>query len=190
MGVGGQERRKKKTQNVPVHELHGVKKNQAMGRAETAAWAQGKKPCQAHREELGKQDSGTCSEIQDSTCREQPEVVGGEANPHGCSRSSAAETPALQREGILLKALSSSSSQHRSCRATGPQCAKKASRGEGSACLFLFLFFCLFWFCFALVLFGFHFFFLFFSCLFLQLSASRPGLSSQGRRRSRGLRWS
>lgn len=70
----------------------------------------------------------------------------------------------------------------------GHRAAKKASRGEGSACLFLFLFFfCLFWFCFALVLFGFHFFFLFFSCLFLQLSASRPGLSSQGRRRSRGF---
>lgn len=89
MGVGGQERRKKKTQNVPVHELHGVKKNQATGRAETAAWAQGKEPCQAHREELGKQDSGTCSEIQDSTCREQPEVVGGEANPHGGGPSTA-----------------------------------------------------------------------------------------------------
>lgn len=85
MGAGGQEKRgkkkpkPKKTKSVTVAAAQQLEKNQGKRTAGTATWAQAQLS-QEHRE---KQYSGTCSEMQDSSCREWPKNGGRRSKPTG-----------------------------------------------------------------------------------------------------------
>lgn len=91
--------------------------------------------------------------------------------------------PSTAKRSDFVKALSSSSSQHSSCRATRPQRLQKSSRGWGFFLSFLIFIFCLFWFCFALVVwFSLFFFFFLVSAAFCQQARSLlPGKKAVAR---------